>query len=263
MTVGKWTIASLVALACLLTATEAGAAQVEYVTGTGSAGPNSLGEASATCPTFDYPSGGGIFSSGDFVESYVTALELDSDPIRDTFQGWSWGYEDVVLNMNVACVDHKLTYKTKQREIGSGETKTLTPHCPAGSKVVGGEVTHTAPAKGPVVHVFRPAEKNTAWEAELINITLDSHTMFATAACASGKFAKKLVHRHDTGRAKNGELGLVTTDCPQGTSALSGGVKVNSFASNVNSTGISSIGTGSSSYVDGRTRFTNYVVCVE
>ena len=194
---------------------------------------------------------------GDFVESYVTALELDSDPIRDTFQGWSWGYEDVSLSVVVACVDHKIDYVTKQRQIGPGQTKTLAPHCPAGSKVVGGEVTHSAPAKGPVVHVFRPVEKNTAWEAELINITLDSRTMFATAACLSGKFAKKLVYRHNTGRAKAGELGLVTTDCPQGTSALSGGVRVNSFASNVNSTGISSTGSGSSSFVDGQTRFTN------
>ncbi len=31
----------------------------------------------------------------------------------------------------------------------------------------------------------------------------------------------------------------------------------------VNSTGIASTGTGSSSYVDGSTRFINYVVCVK
>ena len=76
MSMGKGTLAFGVALACLLTATGASAAQVEYVTGTGSAGPNSLGSASATCPTFDYPTGGGSFSSGGYLDSYVTALEL-------------------------------------------------------------------------------------------------------------------------------------------------------------------------------------------
>ena len=262
---GNWPVATLVALAYLLTATGATAAQVEYVTGTGSAGPNSLGSASATCPTFDYPTGGGSFSSGGYLDSYVTALELDSDPIRETHQAWSWGINSVQLTSVVACVDHKITYKTKQLKLPAGKTGLRSTRCPDGYSVVGGEVTHTAPGESAVLHVSKPNKKLTKWHGQFFNHTTEKQVTYVTAACATGKFAKKLSYHRDKDTIVGNDQGLVTTDCPQGSKALSGGVVAQMSTASVNSTGVSSTGEGSASYVDavGGSKVFNYLICVE
>ena len=246
------------------------AADVEYYTGTGNAGAGAVDYAQATCPFPGKPTGGGSFSSGAWGQSYLTALELDDADIRETFQAWSAAASEVSLTATVACVKGPaalgLRYRTKTRGLGADRKKALVARCPAGFKVVGGEVTHDAAGAGVLIQASRPADRNEAWKGELLNTTASPQDMYVTAACASGGLAKKLTYRKQSKQAPESKQTLATSDCPQGAEAVGGGVSVDKAIANVNSSGISSTGSGSATFLDAGakdTRFTNYVICVE
>ena len=266
--IGSLGLAIAAAAACLLGAAPAGAADVSYYTGSGSAGPDAIGFAEASCPFPGKPTGGGSFSSGGWGQSYLTALELDDADIRETYQAWSFGGAAVTLTATVACVEgnaaNGLRYKTKKTRIRADNAKTLEARCPNGFRVVGGEVTHDASGSGLIIQASRPTQKRRAWEGKLLNLSDSAQDMFVTAACASGSLSRSLAYREKSKTAPQGEQGLATSDCPTGTEVVGGGVRVHTPTANVNSSGVQSSGTGSATYVDAAsrdTRFTNYAIC--